>query len=61
MATGDSIMHKRLFQLEQAVSPSRRQFLRNSIAWTAAGAAPFLFDLQNMALAADTSGYKALV
>ncbi|MBI3896957.1 MAG: DUF1501 domain-containing protein [Gammaproteobacteria bacterium] len=54
-------MHKRLTQLEQAVSPARRRFLRQSIAWTAAGAAPFLFDLQRLALAADTSDYKALV
>jgi uncharacterized protein (DUF1501 family) len=54
-------MHKKLEQLERAVSPARRRFLRNSIAWAAAGAAPFLFDLKNIALAADASGYKALV
>lgn len=54
-------MHKKLQEFEELVSPSRRRFLCNSIAWTAAGAAPFLFDLHHIAHAADVSGYKALV
>lgn len=54
-------MNARLAQLESLLSPARRRFLRRSLAWGAAGAAPFAFDLQHMAHAADTSGYKALI
>lgn len=54
-------MNKRLSELEALVSPGRRRFLRKSVALGAAGAVPFLFDLQHMAHAAETTGYKALV
>jgi uncharacterized protein (DUF1501 family) len=54
-------MNQRLHEIEQVLSPSRRRFLRRSAAWGAAAAVPFAMDLQNMAYAADTSGYKALV